>query len=255
MSETITKGFLLEDLTWKQAQVLLTANTIIVIPIGAQAKEHGHHLPLKNDYVMAEYLKNAIAQRLPVVVAPTINYSFYPAFVEYPGSVSLSAETSASMFKDIVRSFSRFGPRRFYFLNTGISTIRPLKTAKEELEHEGLFIEYSDLRILLDQVRSELEEQEGGTHADEIETSIMLYMAPSIVDMDKALPDFTGNGAGPLCPEEREGTVYSPTGAWGDPTKASREKGEKLVAALITGITHDIKELLRAAGTGISTEN
>ncbi len=255
MSDTSTRGFFLEHLHWKEAAVLLTDETVVVIPIGAQAKEHGHHLPLNNDFVMAEYLKHAIVERLPVLIAPTINYSFYPAFVEYPGSVSLSTETASAMFKDIVRSFARFGPRHFYFLNTGISTIRPLKAAQEELNNEGFSVTYSDLRVLLNQVRSEIEEQQGGTHADEIETSIMLYIAPEIVHMDKALPDYTGNGDGPLSPIERPGTVYSPTGAWGDPTRASREKGEQLVIALVDGIAADITRIYATMASGISTKN
>ncbi len=222
---------------------MLNEKTVVVIPIGAQSKEHGHHLPLNNDFLMAEYLKQSIAQRLPVLIAPTINYSFYPAMAEYPGSVSLKIETASAMFIDIVKSFARFGPKHFYFLNTGISTIRPLKSAAEELAREHLVVAYTDLRILLNKVREEVEEQDGGTHADEIETSIMLFMAPEIVNMDRAICDYHGDAPGPLSRERRPDTVYSPTGAWGDPTKASREKGERLVKALIDGIADDINRL------------
>lgn len=237
------QGFFLEHLNWKEAEELLNEKTIVVIPIGAQSKEHGHHLPLNNDFLMAEYLKHAIAKRLPVVIAPTINYSFYPAMAEYPGSVSLKIETASAMFIDIVKSFARFGPKHFYFLNTGISTIRPLKLAAEELDREQLVVAYTDLRIVLNAVREQLEEQEGGTHADEIETSIMLYMAPEIVNMDKAICDYHGDAPGPLSRERRPDAVYSPSGAWGDPTKASKEKGEQLVKAMIDGIACDINRL------------
>ncbi|MDZ4833439.1 MAG: creatininase family protein [Candidatus Melainabacteria bacterium] len=239
----IAQGQFLEHLYWKDAEALLTNKTVVVIPIGAQSKEHGYHLPLNNDFLMAEYLKHAIAKRLPVVIAPTINYSFYPAMAEYPGSVSLKSETASSMFCDIVSSFARFGPRYFYFLNTGISTIRPLKVAAEALAREGMSVTYSDLRVLLQTVRLAVEEQEGGTHADEIETSIMLYMAPDVVKMEQAVLDFHGDGPGPFSRERRPDAVYSPSGAWGDPTKASKEKGERLVTALVDGIARDIKRI------------
>jgi len=88
-AQSSPKGVLLEDLTWIEAEQVLTPNTVIVIPLGAAAKEHGPHLPLKNDLILAEYLKQRVLEVAAVVVASTIPYSFYPAFLEYPGSVSL----------------------------------------------------------------------------------------------------------------------------------------------------------------------
>ena len=61
-----------------------------------------------------------------VVQYPTVNYSFYPAFVEYPGSTSLRMETARDMIVDIIRGIARHGPKRFYVLNTGVSTLRAL---------------------------------------------------------------------------------------------------------------------------------
>src|SRR5579863_7316213 len=74
------KGILLENLTWQEAEKVLRPDTIIVIPVGAQAKEHGPHLKLANDWIMAEYLKGEVVKKSDVVVAPTVNYNFYPAF-------------------------------------------------------------------------------------------------------------------------------------------------------------------------------
>ena len=78
------KGIVLGDLTWPEAEKALKADAVVVIPIGAESKEHGPHLKLKTDYLEAEYYKRQILERADVVVAPTVNYSFYPAFVEYP---------------------------------------------------------------------------------------------------------------------------------------------------------------------------
>src|SRR6267378_1392883 len=69
-----TKGVLLEDLTWIEAEAVLKPDTVVVIPIGAESKEHGPHLRLKNDFLMAEYLKRRVLASAPVVVAPTVNY-------------------------------------------------------------------------------------------------------------------------------------------------------------------------------------
>ena len=241
-AQSSPKGVLLEDLTWIEAEQVLTPNTVIVIPLGAAAKEHGPHLPLKNDLILAEYLKQRVLEVAAVVVASTIPYSFYPAFLEYPGSVSLRLETARDTLIDICRSLSRYGPRRFYVLNTGISTIQALQLAAETLATEGSLLHYTDFRTVLGPIESRIAQQEGGTHADEIETSIMLAIAPEVVDMDKAVKDYHP-GRGGLTRNTQGQGVYSPSGVYGDPTLATRAKGELLVEALIAGILQDIEAL------------
>ncbi|MET1084232.1 MAG: creatininase family protein, partial [Burkholderiales bacterium] len=72
-------------------------------------------------------------------------------------------------------------------------------------------------------------EQEGGTHADEVETSMMLYIDPSSVDMSKAVKDYTPSTGTGLLNRRPGGTgTYSRTGIWGDPTRATREKDGSL---------------------------
>src|ERR1700732_746794 len=132
------KGILLEDLTWPQAEQVLRPDTIVVIPSGAESKEHGPHLKLKNDWLIAEYLKHEVLKRADVVVAPNVNYHYYPAFVEYPGSTTLRLETARDLMVDICRVLSNYGPKRFYALNTGVSTVLALKPAGEILASEGI---------------------------------------------------------------------------------------------------------------------
>ena len=222
--QTKAKGILLENLTWIEAEKILTPDTVVVIPLGAEAKEHGPHLKLNNDFVMAEYLKRRVLEQSNVVIAPTVNYSFYPAFVEYPGSTSLRLETARDLIVDICRSLARYGPRRFYVLNTGISTLRALKPAAELLAADGILLRYTDLKIT-EPIEKTIRQEEGGTHADEIETSMMLYIAPASVDMKKAVKDYHESRPGPLTRDPNGNGTYSPTGSWGDPTLATRAKG------------------------------
>jgi creatinine amidohydrolase len=241
------KGVLLENITWVEAEKILKPDTVVVIPLGAAAKEHGPHLKLKNDFLISEYLKNQTLQKAEVVIAPTINYHFYPAFVEYPGSTTLRMETARDLVIDICRSLSRYSVRRFYILNTGISTLRALKPAAEMLAADGILMQYTDLQKALGAVEKEISKQEGGTHADEIETSMMLYIAPDSVDMKKAVKDYhPSKGRLTRDPNNKEGT-YSATGIWGDPTLATKEKGKKIIEALVAGILKDIEELRRAS--------
>jgi creatinine amidohydrolase len=239
-------GVLLEDLTWVEAERRLTPDIVVVIPLGAESKEHGPHLKLKNDFAMAEYLKERVRERSPVVIAPTVNYHFYPAFTEYPGSTSLRLETARDVIVDICRSLSRFGPRRFYVLNTGVSTVRALAPAAETLAAEGILLRYTDLLQVLSPIEKEISRQEGGTHADEIETSMMLFMSPADVDMAKAVKDYHPGKGGLTRDPKKKGLTYSPSGVFGDPTLATREKGKRVTEGLVAAIVREIDELRRA---------
>jgi creatinine amidohydrolase len=242
-----TKGILLEDLTWVEAEKVLTEKTVVVIPLGAAAKEHGPHLKLKNDWLIAEYLKKRVLSQSNVVIAPTINYNFYPAFLEYPGSTSLRFETARDLIVDICKSLAGYGPRRFYVLNTGVSTLRALQPAAESLAREGIVLRYTDILKITGPVEKAIGKQEGGTHADEIETSMMLYMAPSTVNMKKAAKDYHPSNERGLTRDPKGKGSYSPTGIFGDATLATTAKGEKITKALVEGILKEIEDLRRTS--------
>lgn len=234
------RGVLLENLTWLEAEKILTPDTVVVIPIGAAAKEHGPHLKLKNDWILAEYFKERVLGAADVVVAPTIAYHYYPAFVEYPGSTSLRLETARDLVVDVCRSLARYGPRRFYALNTGVSTVRALAPAVEELAKDGILLRFTDLKSL-DPVDKEVCQQEFGTHADEGETSMILYIDPASVEMSKAVKDGGSGGKGRLTRDPKAEGTYSPSGVFGDATLATRAKGEKLCEALVRILLADIE--------------
>jgi len=239
----------LADLTWVEAEKALRPETVVVIPIGAEAKEHGPHLKLKTDYLEAEYYKRQILQRADVVVAPTVNYSFYPAFVEYPGSTTLRLETARDMLVDICRGLARYGPHRFYALNTGVSTLRALKPAAEMLAADGIVLRYTDILEVGAEAERRVKQEAGGTHADEIETSLMLYIDPVSVDMGKAVKDYHPAEGG-LTRDPHKPGAYSASGIYGDATLATREKGEAVARATVEGMLREIEALRRAAAGG-----
>jgi len=237
------KGILLEDLTWQEAEKVLTPDAIVVIPIGAESKEHGPHLKLKNDFLIAEYLKREVLKSTAVVVAPTVNYHFYPAFIEYPGSTTLRIETARDLLVDICRSLARYGPRRFYALNTGVSTIRALRLSADVLAEDGILFRYTDILKVAESAEKQVKQEEGGTHADEIETSMMLYIAPDTVDMTKAVKDYHPSPKGGLTRNPNGEGAYSASGIYGDATLATRKKGEIMVHAMVEGILKEIDAL------------
>jgi creatinine amidohydrolase len=241
------KGTLLAELTWLEAEQLLGPETIVVIPLGAAAKEHGPHLRLDNDLTLANYFRDRVLADAEVVMLPTVPYHYYPAFVEYPGSTTLRLETARDLIVDIVRSIAAHGPRRFNVLNTGVSTNKALAPAAELLAGEGVLLRYTKLLEVAAPVEREIAEQPWGTHADEIETSMLLYIAPERVDMSKAVADVSPDGELPgLSRDPNTRKTYSKTGIWGDPTLATRDKGERVVEAIVAGMLADI-EALRGA--------
>jgi creatinine amidohydrolase len=239
----------IENLTWVEAEEALKKHEVVMIPLGARTKEHGPHLPLNNDWIMAEYLAERVAEEAPVVVMPTLQYGYYPSFLEYPGSVSLGLETFKEVLKDICVSMNSYGISKFYVLNTGVSTILGLQPAAEELVELGIEMRYTD--ILASGARAEegVSEQEGGTHADEMETSMMLYIKPEIVDMSRAVKDYDPTGGWGLTrdPENTE-AKYSPTGIFGDPTLATVEKGRIAVEARIRYIVEELRAFVEEWG-------
>jgi creatinine amidohydrolase len=105
---------------------------------------------------------------------------------------------------------------------------------------------YTDVLKRMEPVEKRVSKQEGGTHADEIETSTILYMSPEDCDMSKAVND-DHPGPGPLTRDApRKDAVYSATGVFGDATLATREKGRIVTEALVEAIVAEI-EALRAA--------
>jgi len=91
---------------------------------------------------------------------------------------------------------------------------------------------FTDILNASAEMEKQLAEQPEGTHADEIETSIMLYIEPQSVGLSKGARDFP-RGIGPLQWRDPRAPGYSPSGIFGDATLATRDKGEKIVRSQI----------------------
>jgi creatinine amidohydrolase len=240
-------GVALSDLSWVEAEAVLTPTSVVVIPLGLAAVERGPHLKLNNNERLARYLTSRVQAASAVVVAPTLTYHYSPSFIEYPGSTSLSQRTASDMTAEIVRSLARYGPRRFYVLNTSVSTLEPLRAASEALAADGLLLRYTTIDAQLSSAAVDRRQPPVGlAHADEVETSMMLFVDPSAVDMKKAVREY-GQGFGPMTRRKGGPGVFSESGILGDPTLATREKGRVLVEAVVRGVLADIESLRTAA--------
>ncbi len=162
-------------LTWDQVGERLAGGAAAILPIGAGAKQHGLHMNMATDQLFAEYFSHALADRIDGLIWPTLTYGAYPAFIAYAGSVSLSNQTFQAVVTEIADALLGFGARRVFILDTGLSTIAPVEAAIRATRDPGRIrhVKVFAGRRFEETVR-ELKEQPYGSHADEIETSLML---------------------------------------------------------------------------------
>ncbi len=244
-----TPGAFLEDLTWPEAAERLAAGAVVLVPVGAAAKEHGPHLPLDTDWRIARALAERVAAALPVLVAPVVGFGYYPAFTGYPGSQHLRAETFIALIEDLVGNLIDHGATRIAILNTGVSTEAPLRiAARDILERRDIRVATADLRTL-GRGADRLLQQAGGGHADERETSLMLAIAPEAVRLERAEREEEGERGtasafqfpAMLSPDPARLSDFSRTGATGDPTLATREKGEAILAEIVRELVEGLQ--------------
>lgn len=220
---------------WDEVARRIEQGAAAILPVGGSAKQHGLHLPLDTDRIQAEFLASELAACIDALIWPTLAYGHYPAFVQYAGSTSLSAATFEVVVAEIASEILQQGCRALLVLDTGISTRGSIERALASFKSGSTL----HLRIhegwRYRQVTAGLTRQSHGSHADEIETSLMLAIAPGLVDMSRAeaSPAIMQESPGPLTPTDIASPNYSRSGSFGDPTLATVEKGSILLAAML----------------------
>ncbi len=233
------KGAYLGHLSWIAAEERMKNTPIVIIPFGAGAKEHGPHLPMNADQAVMDYLIEQAVSAENVIVTPPVLHGWFPAFRGFPGTEVSDPDVFRQYVQQIAESLVRQGAQRIVFLNMGIfrATGLPLSIAAREVRVETgvptLVVNWDDLET--DEAASVFEQKSGG-HADEVETSINLYLQPEKVDMSLAIKDYRehlkkeyGGYRPGLFSKDKSDPFYSESGLSGDPTLATAEKGKKVL--------------------------
>lgn len=235
---------LIEEMTMTEFEEGLNHSKVVLIPFGA-VEEHGPHLPLSTDTIQAYEVGKKASKIVPLFVAPPIHYGNCRSTASHPGTISISTATLKGLLIDIVTSFRSHGIRQFIVLtgHAGGAHRMALQDAGEEL-----ISRYLDISIAVvtefELARSEGEqliETSGDSHAGEIETSRILHTHPHLVKgtAEREFPAF------PPWILVRNKRKYWPNGVWGDPTKASPEKGrlmEELVVNKIVALVRALED-------------
>ena len=249
--DTKTGHNFIERMTWDEVARRIDRGASAILPIGAAAKQHGLHLPLNTDRIQAEWLAARLAETIDALIWPTLSYGHYPAFVEYAGSASLSATVFEAVVQQIASGILGHRCRALFLLDTGISTLAPVERALKRIDagnslhvriHEGPRYR---------RAAAELAEQRHGSHADELETSLMLALAPELVDISRAeaSPALTQEVPGRLTPTDTASPNYSRSGSFGDPTLATPAKGTILLKALLDDLDEQVSVFLARLAT------
>lgn len=232
---------IIEDMTMEEFAAGLSTCETVYVPFGS-VEEHGSHLPLSTDTIEAYEVGKRAAERIPLFVAPPIHYGCCRSTSRHPGTISISTSTLKALLKDIVRSLHSQGLNNFIVLtgHAGGSHRMALQDAGEELIQElpainmAVVTEYD----LAKETGAHLIETRGDAHAGEIETSRIMYSHPHLVK-GTASAEYPSFPTGILVRDKRS---FWPGGVWGDPGKATAEKG-KLLESLVAD---KVVELVRA---------
>jgi len=236
----------LERMKWSEVAELPRDRTIFVCCISAM-EQHSLHLPLGTDFFIGSELVRRLEAEFPdaLVCLPTVWFGSSGHHMDFPGTISISSHNMVLVLRDIARSIHAHGFRKLLLLNSHGGNRGLLARSVQELGEEipGLAIVGATYWEAAKERLTEIRETTFGGlgHACELETSIVLQIDASLVDMSKARAD----GTEPESRFTRHEMLHPPVvavyrtmkettshGGFGDPTVASAEKGERMVQAI-----------------------
>ncbi|PYO34891.1 MAG: hypothetical protein DMD74_09310 [Gemmatimonadetes bacterium] len=229
----VSQPLRLKALVPDEVRAALAHDPRLLVPVGT-CEQHGPHLPLGCDTIIVERLADDLSARFGILRAPTVEYGVNTATkVPYPGNAAVRRKTLHRWLNDLVGAWEQSGVETFVILTAhghdphqeALSTLR---TSRARVFTVDVFA--------LD-FGAQLDDADGPVHGGELDTSLLLYIAPELVHMDRA-QDFLLEGrartrhqrglTGPL-------PAVSP-GSLGRPSLASREKGERLYKMIVERI-------------------
>lgn len=215
---------------------------VAILPVGS-FEQHGDHLPLSTDTIIATLIARRIAEAYPVLLLPPITISCSHEHSAWPGTVSISARTLHALITDIYDSVTRTGPRALVVVNAHggnyvLSNV--VQEAGAQSRTMAMFPtrdDWQDARSAANLASSTHEDM----HAGEIETSILLHACPEVIRPGYQDADHIADDRRHLLTEGMQ--AYTDTGVIGRPSLATAEKGKAVLDALTSSFA-DVMDLL-----------
>lgn len=226
---------ILENITMPDFKKHLKKTKTIIFPFGT-VEEHGRHLPLNTDtLIVYEVLKRAEKKR-SVFLAPPVYYGVCTSTRRHPGTIGVTAGTLRGIASDLVKDAYQKGLRNFILISGhgGGLHMSALREVAEILvdELDGIRMAVVSPYDILFREFSDIIDTPGDSHAGELETSLVLSLAPEFVK-GRSKEEY------PKLPKPfvvKDKIKYWPGGVWGDPNKATKEKGEKAVRLIVNKV-------------------
>jgi creatinine amidohydrolase len=227
-------GMMLDSDATAWPDVASVTGVVAVLPVGA-LEQHGPHLPLTTDTVLATGVARRIASRIGGWLLPAVTYGEAWSAEGWPGTISVSPETLRAMVEDIGRGIARVGCFGLVIVNGHFGNRDPIALASRTLAGFGVRVQtldYPGLEEAAAEFCTSKPAAPGFYHADEVETSMMLALAPDSVRMDLAVaeyPCFPDNfGAAPM-----QLSAFNRSGVFGDPLAANAATGELIIERIV----------------------
>jgi creatinine amidohydrolase len=218
----------------------IAGTDLAILPIGS-IEQHGHHLPVITDWAIAGAIGKGIAEKTGGFYIPALPISTNKEQRGKRGSVGMHSDTFYRMVTDICLDLNVQGFKRIAIVqgHGGIFVMNPVVRELNADHNPELFIAKLDIETCWAKFQAEgLLDSPLGLHAEEVETSLMLYLHPELVDMGKAVVFY------PSVPRSclNYGGIlrYCPDGVWGDATKGSAAKGKKMFAIAVETLVNEM---------------
>jgi creatinine amidohydrolase len=258
----------LEDMTWPEVEEVLEKPNVMLLPVGA-TEQHGRHLPLSVDFRCATYIAELAARKVTdehnirVLVAPVVPYGESSALTKFPGTISLSVDTTTRVIEDIIRGFISQGFKNILVINGHFGNVVPMAVAfrRVSTDFPDLGLYAVNWWALGSDVIQKIRKSQVMAHACELETSVSLIIQPENVHLDKAVKEIPSF---PLSSKWWSADTYGPrrlihmswnwpktrenAGVWGDPTVATKEFGERAITAVVSNLTELLLERVQSKG-------
>ncbi len=253
--------YLMSEYNWKEIEEYLNSKQAVIIPVGS-IEQHGEHLPLGTDTMVAEAVAQGVARETGVLVGPTVSCGWSPHHMILPGTVTIRPEVLIEYLYDIIESLSQHGFQQFLLINghriVNISWMQIVaERAKRKLD---LTVILADPAMLSKEFSRDNDLEMLG-HGDEIESSHMMYIHSDLVWIEKARdyvhprkdyqqvdPRATNDVLCyvPSSIKEAAPLVELSGGVSGTPSKSNKETGEKYHKWIVNKLSNIVRELISA---------
>lgn len=212
------------------------AGELAILGVGS-FEQHSSHLPLETDFFFAREVSRSVAEKIDAILLNPLPYSTSLEHRDFAGTVTLRPETLRRMVCEIAESVASWSIKYLALINFHGGNFILNPAAREWNMDKKL------PHIMVIDYWASFPDMFPNLHAGEVETSLMLHLAPHKVKTD--LPEDYVPGWAPDCLTHFGMKGVSPTGLWGFPSKATAEKGEKWLRQSVDYCTGRIEKLIK----------